>query len=309
MAISNVGSISNINGNLTKVNTSGWRPFIIDLLKVVFFNRAFSILLLSLLLLSLGFGSELQLIVGNSLFFIGLITVGIPHGAVDHLLETGQWFSRSTLRFILIYLAYSLAMAVFWYLLPQLALCLFLFYSAWHFGQSDGEQWGFSNMFSFFWGCIVIFYLLGTHVNETNVILNSISGTRMPFAAPVYLIIPFLFVAVYIRSYTYAITILWLMISSQLPLMLAFGLYFIGQHSLSNWKNISRELKISHFKIWSYSLPFHLGAWLVLALFFFVWPLLNISSDFNRWGIFFIFIACMSLPHVITVHLFKSKAH
>lgn len=308
MAIINVGSYSSLNTSFSKESSTNLKNPLLGLLKVIITSRSFFILLLSLFLLMLGRDSHLQIIVGNVLFFVGLATIGIPHGAVDHLLESGHWVSPSTPRFILIYLAYSFGMALFWYLSPKLALCLFLFYSAWHFGQSDGEHWGFNHMFAYAWGCFVIFYLLGTHFDETNSILKSISGVTMPFSSPAWLIIPFFIVAIYKHSYSFAITILWLLISSRLPLMFAFGLYFIGQHSLLNWKNISKTLNMSHHKIWIYSMPFHLGAWVVLALFYFVWPMLHISSDYNRWGIFFIFIACMSLPHVISVHLFKKKA-
>jgi len=308
MAIINVGNYSKLKTTFTKETLTNVKLTFLNVLKTILISRAFYILIISLILLLLGNESKLQFFIGNGLLFIGLATVGIPHGAVDHLLESGHWVSRSTPRFILIYISYSLAMAVFWYLSPKLALCLFLFYSSWHFGQSDGEQWGLNNIFSYVWGCTVLFYLLGTHCNETNIILKSISGVTMPFSSPVWLIAPFFFVAIYKRSYSYAITILWLLVSSQLPLMLAFGLYFIGQHSLTNWKNISKTLNMAHHKIWIYSMPFHLGAWFILALFLFVWPMLNISSVYNRWGIFFIFIACVSLPHVISVHLFKKKS-
>lgn len=307
MSLINIGRYSNSNNTFTKETSTNDKFTFLNVLKAIVFSRSFSILIISITLLLLGNESKLQFLIGNSLLFIGLFTIGIPHGAVDHLLETGHWVSRSTPRFIVIYLAYSFAMALFWYISPNLALCLFLFYSAWHFGQSDGEQWGFGSMFSYLWGCTVLFYLLGTHYNETNEILKSISGVSMPFSAPVWLLVPFFFVAFYKRSYSYAITILWLMVSSQLPLMLAFGLYFIGQHSWSNWKNISKTLNMAHHKIWINSMPFHLGAWFILALFLFVWPMLNISSEYNRWGIFFIFIACVSLPHVISVHLFKKN--
>jgi Brp/Blh family beta-carotene 15,15'-monooxygenase len=228
MAIINVGIYSNLNTSYTKDSSTNVKINLLYLLKSIVTGRSFFILIVSLFLLVLGRESQLQIVIGNSLFFLGLVTIGIPHGAVDHLLESGHWVSPSTPRFILVYLAYSFAMALFWYLSPKLALCLFLFYSAWHFGQSDGEQWGLNNMIAYLWGCFVIFYLLGTHFNETNSILKSISGVTMPFSSPIWLIIPFFFVAVYIRSYSFAITVLWLMVSSQLPLMLAFGLYFIG---------------------------------------------------------------------------------
>jgi beta-carotene 15,15'-dioxygenase len=270
--------------------------------------RPLVLLLLAVILVILGNGTTAQNYFAYSLFFLGLITVGIPHGAVDHLLETGAWNFKKAPSFIFKYLLISALMAGVWYILPPLALFIFLTYSSWHFGEADGKQWHFSPALSFIWGVSVLFYILGTHPEETNSILASMGNATLTFSCSVWAILPWLLFAVYKKNYSFAITIVWLIVSSKIPLLFAFGLYFIGQHSLNGWKHIQSHLKISHKKIWLHSLPFHAGAWMLLAAFFFLWPSKVADRDLNHWGSFFIFIACISLPHAITMRVvYKQK--
>jgi len=82
---------------------------------------------------------------GNSVFewvFIGivLITVGIPHGSIDHLLLNPTISKNSLMRFIGKYLVIILVYLVIWVLMPVPALILFLSMSAYHFGQSHFIQ-------------------------------------------------------------------------------------------------------------------------------------------------------------------------
>ena len=290
-----------------------WAPFLSALFykvtKMSWF-RPFILMLLCLLLLFLGKGTFIQSIIGYGLLIFGLVTVGIPHGAVDHLLEKGNWDSKKAPRFILTYLLQAAAMAFLWYLFPELAIIIFLVYSAWHFGQADGKQWGFSPVLSFIWGAFLLFYILGTHMKETNSITSIISNLKLLIAFPSSVIIPWIIWSIIRKQASFSLTLIWLFLSSQLPLLFAFGLYFIGQHSITSWKHISAHLELSNRKIWLQSLPFHAGAWIILMLFIYFYPAskgFNIQ-DSSQWGIFFIFIACISLPHVISMQsLYKLK--
>ena len=289
-----------------------WAPFLSALLNKVSkmkWFRPFLLMLLCLLLLSFGKGNFLQNSIGYGLLIVGLITVGIPHGAVDHLLETGKWDSKKAPRFIVTYLLQAAGMAFLWYLFPELALILFLLYSAWHFGQADGKQWDFSPALSLIWGAFVLFYIVGTHLQETNTITSIIGNLSMPIACPIWAIIPWLIWSFIRKQISFSFTLIWLLLSSQLPLLFAFGLYFIGQHSITSWKHISAHLALSNRKIWLQSLPFHAGAWLILILFIYFYPAVKDFSlqDSRQWGIFFIFIACISLPHVISMQGLYSK--
>lgn len=290
-----------------------WMTFISALFVKIKNNsslRPFVLLLITLILLSLGKNTLPQTIFGFSLFTIGLITVGIPHGAVDHLLETGNWNKKKAPRFVLIYLFQGAVMAAIWYLFPQLALVIFLIYSAWHFGQADGKIWGFSQIFSFIWGIFVLFYILGTHLDETNLITSLIGNVNIPISCPIWMVAPLIVISLVKKKSSFCITLIWLLLASQIPLLFAFGLYFIGQHSMTSWNHITSHLNLSNRKIWMYSLPFHLGAWIFLFLFFFITQT-NLEIDqynMKQWGNFFIFIACISFPHAITMNsLYQNK--
>ncbi len=279
-----------------------WWPFVSTLLKKCpgySWFRPTVLTFITILLMLVGSYGEWQSNIAYALFFSGLVLVGIPHGAVDHLLETGKWDLKEAPVFILKYLSLSALMGLMWYLLPQLALLVFLAYSSWHFGQADGKKWQFSKPAYMLWGVMVLFYILGTHLPETNSILNLMGNTTLPWSCPVWVMLPWLAWALFRKQASFALTIIWLMLSAQLPLLISFGLYFIGQHSLTGWQHIRSHLQISHSRIWLHSLPFHAGAWLLLAGFLFFWPAVHPFQELNRWAVFFIFIACISFPHTI----------
>lgn len=85
-------------------------------------------------------------------------------------------------------------------------------------------------------------------------------------------------------------------------------MYFIGQHSYSSWLQLKSHLKMDNKKIWLNSLPFHGAAWLMLAILYLIAPE-NESSGIQKYaGQFFIFIACISFPHVIYMQtVYKKK--
>lgn len=269
------------------VKSKAFRPFII----VCFVS----------LLLSLSNFLEIQNLVGYTVLIIGMICVGLPHGAVDHLIESKTWDYKKAPRFIGQYLLLIVCMGIVWFLAPTLALIAFLVYSAWHFGQADIQQWSISNHLTLPWGASLLLYILGTHQIETSIILSYIAEIDFPFSISPFAIAPWLFFAIWKRNIPMIFTMCWLAISSQLPLLLAFGTYFIGQHSITSWGHLKQHIQNNNRKIWIHALPFHLGAWLILVLFFILWPMIQseISSSYNSWGIFFIFISCVSFPHVI----------
>ncbi|MFN8699680.1 MAG: beta-carotene 15,15'-dioxygenase, Brp/Blh family [Flavobacteriales bacterium] len=236
----------------------------------------------------------------HGLLLAGLIAVGIPHGAVDHLVESGSGEISKLPRFILQYIATGALMGLTWLIAPVLGLIAFLIYSAWHFGQADGSSWRMSPLLSLSWGASVICYILGTHPHETNAILASMGGLSIPGACPWWSLLPWALYALSKRHLPLLFTLLWLTLASQLPLLLSFSLYFIGQHSLVSWNHLKAYLRLSNRSIWIRSLPFHGAAWVLCALFYLYWPS-SLSNDMSQWGTFFIFLACVSFPHVLAM--------
>ncbi|KOY84469.1 hypothetical protein AD998_20975 [bacterium 336/3] len=288
-----------------------WKVFVSTL-----FERSFSftwfrpliLTFITIFFLILSNHSALQNYLAYGLIMIGLVTVGIPHGAVDHLLETGKWNMKVAPLFIAKYLFLASFMGLLWYILPFLALVIFLAYSSWHFGQADGKKWLLSKWSSTFWGASVLFYILGTHLSETNKILAVMGNLTLPIACPAWLLLPWLVVAIFHKNASFALTVFWLFLSAYLPLLISFGLYFIGQHSLTGWQDVRNHLKLSNSRMWIHSLPFHATAWIFLLCFLVFWSSAYPFEETKRWAVFFIFIACISFPHVISINVvYRSK--
>jgi lycopene beta-cyclase len=272
--------------------------------------RPFLILCFVCILFLLSDFPEKQNIVGFTALLIGMICVGIPHGAVDHLIESKSWDYRKAPGFIANYIALMAIIGIFWWIAPTLALIVFLAYSAWHFGQADVTHWSLPKTLNIPWGAFLLLYILGTHQGETTEILKYIAGIDFPISISPFAIVPWILFALWKRNMPLIFTVCWLVLSSQLPLLIAFGTYFIGQHSITSWGHLKQHLQLENKKIWIHSLPFHLGAWLILFLFFAIWPSLQnqINTAYSAWGIFFIFISCVSFPHVIFMNkLYKKR--
>ena len=83
-----------------------------------------------------------------------ILLLGIPHGAIDHVL----FFKKrkmSQFKFYSIYLGLSLLFVILWHILPITSLILFLLISAFHFGESQFADVYFKKpmkyLFYFFW--------------------------------------------------------------------------------------------------------------------------------------------------------------
>jgi Brp/Blh family beta-carotene 15,15'-monooxygenase len=76
-------------------------------------------------------------------FILGMVLLGLPHGAMDHLVVSFEERRSFTLPYFAIffigYLGLTLAYLAFWRVLPPLALGVFLVMSWLHWGQ--GEAW------------------------------------------------------------------------------------------------------------------------------------------------------------------------
>jgi hypothetical protein len=86
-----------------------------------------------------------------------------------------------------------------------------------------------------------------------------------------------------------------LLIAAQLPLLVAFGLYFIFQHSVNGWQQLRLSHEMTNTRLWIHALPFTLGSFLVLGVLYY----LDIPVN---WGQAFIFLSALSFPHVLLMH-------
>lgn len=244
-------------------------------------------------------------LLSNIIIIVGLLIVGLPHGALDHLYSVSNP-RRIPWRFIGIYLGLGLLLLVVWYFLPYLALVIFLAYTAWHFGQADFEIWKLpSGVSSFFWGILVLALILGSHWTETSQILNEMDiflpksidflGSLNENTPWVLLFLVLLFFPINRIDSKVKETLFCLSLGAWLPLLPAFACYFVFQHSLHGWQHLRHKMNLSNRNMWLQALPFTLGALVLFGAYLYL-------IQEPKWGQVFIFLSALSFPHVYYMH-------
>jgi lycopene beta-cyclase len=237
---------------------------------------------------------------------LGMFFLGIPHGALDHLTGPKNKTPKVDLSFIAYYLLMMLPILLLWIYIPIAGLTLFLIYSAWHFGQTEMKNWKIESKFlSFCWGTILLSSIFLNHFQEfSNILL--VMSIKVPqthfdtvFLANMILTLPLLY-ACYKRNLEWLLIIVFLFLSSEVSLLLTFGLYFIFQHSRIGWLHLKKKTHYTHLKMFQCALPFNIGALLMYVIFIYI-----LKLDVEQCvAYFFIFISAISFPHVIKMHIF-----
>jgi beta-carotene 15,15'-dioxygenase len=268
------------------------------------------------------------------IFFVSLILLtGIPHGALDHLIQeaTDKKFNRTydTKMFLLKYLMIMALYGLAWYCFSGLSLAVFLLISAWHFGETDLEKapqnaliWSFTRLI---YGLYILAFILLTHLNEVRPIVEKMIGnqeTAMAFLnfvtsnvkqilyllglsfTTIFIVAQSKFLIQFDKIRILRLSII-LIISAFLPLLPAFALYFGGWHALCAFDNIHDYLRkdyptLSFKLVYFKTLPLTL-----LSIFFlcaFLWYCHIYTQDFDPFPILFIFISLITLPHLIIAH-------
>jgi Brp/Blh family beta-carotene 15,15'-monooxygenase len=250
-----------------------------------------------------------NLVIG--ILLLGFFTIGLSHGALDHLSNLEEISPSSVIKFSGQYIIKALLYGVIWYIFPHFALLGFLIYSAFHFGQADFKEWNIKNNFSsFLWGLIVLSIVLILHVNEfftilwqipgiSNVLIRKINQTNVLITIQVLTVLSGIFLAIRYKSRGIALSLVYLVLSAFLPLLVSFGIYFTFQHSKNGWKHLKQGLGLNSSRLFLLSLPFSSVAAFTFLIAFF-------GLETNQWGIFFIILSCLSLPHVFSMHHFYS---
>lgn len=240
---------------------------------------------------------------------LGFLSIGLAHGALDHLTSQKISSTKQLVYFVLNYLLKGALFGFVWLISSDIALLLFILYSAWHFGQADFKEWNLKQGGqSLFWGVIVLTMILFFHTKELSDILNQIpnlSVVNLLHELPQngILLIQALTVTFGVilarvnKSYYLLFTLIYLLMASQLSLLMTFGIYFILQHSINGWKHLSDGLNKGSSVMLKNALPFTIGGAAIISYFLFF-------AEENYIGLFFIILSCLSLPHVLSMHQF-----
>jgi beta-carotene 15,15'-dioxygenase len=111
-----------------------------------------------------------------------LCTVGIPHGANDHLYRSDKSL-RGMLKFLGIYLGMMLLYLGLWWMAPLFSLILFFVISFHHFGQSNFENESIRHLPSWLWGIWILALPVLLHFNEATDIFKRMLSTRTETAS------------------------------------------------------------------------------------------------------------------------------
>ena len=261
-----------------------------------------------------------------------ILLLGIPHGAIDHVL----FFKKrkmSKLKFYIIYLGLSLLFVILWHILPITSLILFLLISAFHFGESQFADVYFKKylryLFYFFWGLCLLSTLMFYNVNELFEITSYFDDTiildkiydKEKIGVFFYLTNAITIISIVALTYLKKIKnerlfseffLLFLIhITFYLfPFIIGFTLYFVALHSLKVMndefeflKKEEKNFSISKFLklLAPYSFLSIFGTTLLLFLSYFNY--IPYSIPFLA----IIIISVITLPHAIVMNIFYNE--
>ncbi len=269
--------------------------------------------------------AQWQLILATAL----IVLVGIPHGATDYLIfqfvSRPMWGPRQMARFYIKYILLMTGYALLWWLLPGLALGLFLLLSMYHFGQSNWNYVAFANKgleyaTHLLWGAFVVLTPILWHYDAAESIIQYIIGAPAPaigknwreafciglLAGNLWLTIGLVIQQkINFRQFADELanyTVLALLFINA-PLLLGFAVYFVCWHSMSS---VMDQVRFFRERLGTYTLrdyvfntlPLSLAA--IGGLAGIVGIQAGMGLGFNI-GLVFIFISMVTLPHMILI--------
>ena len=247
------------------------------------------------------------------LFLVVMLSIGIPHGSVDHIIAFINPKARkfdSKLLFYIIYISLIGINILLWIISPFLGLLVFLLISCYHFGETQviGYNPTDNKLLNFVIGANILLSLFLNNILELQKILDVIpqfSNLDLSgFDSVFFLLISVVILMISIVNFDikrkvplYAeITILY-MIFFHTDLLTSFALYFGFCHSLPMLMLEFKEFKTDNFvKFYLKTLPFTI----VSIIFGFLLYQFNndlFTSD-NLILFVFIVISSLTLPHV-----------
>lgn len=247
------------------------------------------------------------------LFLVVMLSIGIPHGSVDHIIAFINPEARkfdSKLIFYVVYLSLIVFNIILWVISPFLGLLVFLIISCYHFGETQviGYNPTDNKLLNFVIGANILLSLFLNNIVELQEILYILpqfaSLDLSAFDSVFFLLISVAILMLSIVNFEikrkvplYAeITILY-MVFFHTDLLTSFALYFGFCHSLPMLMLEFKEFKTDSFmKFYLKTLPFTI---LSIIFGFLLYQFNNdlLTSD-NLILFVFIIISSLTLPHV-----------
>lgn len=274
------------------------------------------------------------------IFLIGIIALGIPHGAADLLISKKDANDNRILfsypKFFVVYIGRLLGFFLLLLFMPTIGIILFILIAAFHFGETDLYKFDTHSfkgkLFSLSYGLVITGVILLTHFEQVSTLLlllksgkdhvNLISWAgHFKFAILSVLILFFFFtVFIYFSGNTnnpdisgkfilnLAVIVL---IVYNLPLLLGFTFYFVLWHSVMSLKNITTYLQKAHdFSVIGFIKQISLYSLLAMAGITMFGMAGFMFLNHNTLVIYvFLGLAVLTAPHVQVMHTMYYNIH
>jgi Brp/Blh family beta-carotene 15,15'-monooxygenase len=257
-----------------------------------------------------------------SLFALILLVVGIPHGAIDHLISNPVFEIRSFKFFLMKYISLIGLYLIVWYFFPLLALLAFLVMSAYHFGQTHFIH--ISYPFKYSWllnmsrGGYFLAVILVGNWDATRLILSSLTSLALVNEYRFWILGSFSILTVLFQTFwgpkwskTHVVELMILgPILYFTPLLIGFIVYFGFWHSLpSMLKEYDFLQKFKAYdtplKFMIQLIPFTLISLVGIALILFLG--VKYLDENALILLFFVMISLISFPHILYMDQFIRK--
>lgn len=259
---------------------------------------------------------------------LGVLSIGILHGANDLTLVKKLGFLKSKWQRFLSYVFFVLLFSVLLYRIPSVALMIFVGISAYHFGEQQWHKYVKNqtvlvSVFYFVFGLFLFAALFFAHASKVSDIIYQISDWRIEES----------FFQTFALSCLFALVLLILVLNKNIKLLLidllvqttllmilfwttdllvGFAVYFVFWHS---WPSLKDQSEILYQTQHSFK-KYLIDAWLYwllsiagLAFLYFY----NDTLGLDPLALFFAFLAAITFPHVLVIfglnRLFKPNAN
>lgn len=206
------------------------------------------------------------------IFLIGIVIIGIPHGAADLLISMKDADNKRVLfsyvKFFTIYIGRLFGFLLLLLFLPSIGILFFLLIAAFHFGETDlfiFETDSFKGkLLSLSYGLVIINVILLNHFEQVSVLLLLFKSGQNNFQlinwvsqhTYIILALSILFflstIFIYFRRknikadvykrFTINFVVITIIVY-YLPLLLGFTFYFVLWHSVMSLRNITSYLQ------------------------------------------------------------------
>lgn len=250
-----------------------------------------------------------------------LLTIGIPHGALDHVLPEGGNKTKKLSLFLLKYLGIIASYLILWIIVPEISLAIFLLISAYHFGQGHFIQSKinkFKKLTYFILGCNFLAIILFSDYMATAEILESIIDIKPFFnygSIAMFSLFVFSLILVSIQNLNkihllLAEIIFLSLLLYILPVLLAFILYFGFWHALpsmmAEFESLTARIQQGKIKKFISQLaPFSIISFIGIGIILYLAK--SYLNEDQMILLFFILISLISAPHIWVMNNFLEK--